>query len=217
MTRTHDLGGRPGFGPVPVDDDQIFHADWERRAFAVTQFSQAVAGFNTDAFRHGVEREDPERYLELDYFDKWIRNAERMLVEGGVFASDAVSAAILGTSALGAANRTTDAAPAQGRGAHRVVSATPKFAVGDAVQVRSESPAALEGGHTRLPGYVAGKPGTVRLINDAWVFPDTHAHGQGESPAWVYAVAFLAGDLWPNDNATHTVVVDLFEPYLETP
>ena len=72
-------------------------------------------------------------------------------------------------------------------------------------------------GHTRLPGYVKGKIGTVELINDAWVFPDTHAHGRGEQPTWVYAVRFESTTLWPQDHGSHTVIVDLFEPYLESP
>ena len=122
MAGVHDIGGKTGFGPVPVDDDVLFHADWERRAFAVTQFAQGAAGFNTDAFRHGIEREDPDTYRSATYFDKWIRNAERMLVEGGVLAPDAVPAAVDGTPAAGTAARTTDAVPAQGRGTVRDLS-----------------------------------------------------------------------------------------------
>lgn len=226
MTRIHDLGGRPGFGPVPVDDDQIFHADWERRAFAVTQLAQGVAKFNTDAFRHGVEREDPERYLELAYFDKWIRNAERMLVEGGVVPPDAVNAAIDGRPATGTAVRTTAVTRPESRGAQRQVDTPALYRVGDTVRVRTTAPvgpaSGVAGGHTRLPDYVAGATGVVEIVNGAWVLPDSHAHGQGESPAWVYAVRFAASDLWPEDDPTpskpsHSVLVDLFELYLENP
>ena len=217
MAGVHDIGGKTGFGPVPVDDDVLFHADWERRAFAVTQFAQGAAGFNTDAFRHGIEREDPDTYRSATYFDKWIRNAERMLVEGGVLAPDAVPAAVDGTPAAGTAARTTDAVPAQGRGTIRDVPASPRFAIGDRVTVATE---ARSTGHTRLPDYVAGQTGTVTLLNGGWVFPDTHAHGEGEAPCWVYAVAFDANELWPDDAAApgsrpaHVVYVDLFEPYL---
>ncbi len=211
MTGVHDIGGKAGFGPVPVDDDVLFHADWERRAFAVTQFAQGAAGFNTDAFRHGIEREDPATYRSATYFDKWIRNAERMLVEGGVLGADAVTAAIRGEAASETPTRTTDAVPAQGRGSIRSPETPPRFSVGDTVAVVAH---AASVGHTRLPDYVAGRNGTVAIINGGWIFPDTHAHGQGESPCWVYAVAFNAGDLWPETGAAHTVYVDLFEPYL---
>jgi nitrile hydratase beta subunit len=209
----HDLGGRPGFGPVPLDDDAVFHDEWERRAFAVTQLAQVAAKFNTDAFRHGIEREDPELYLEIRYFDKWIRNGERMLVEGGVLAPDAVSSRLAGTVSTLDARRTTNATPSLSRGARREIDEIPPFGIGDQVRVRTDHP---HTGHTRLPGYVAGRIGVVDLINDAWVYPDTHAHGEGEAPVWVYAVRFVSSDLWPADSGPgHAVYVDLFEPYLE--
>lgn len=211
----HDLGGKQGFGAVPVGDDVLFHADWERRAFAVTQFAQGLAGFNTDAFRHGIEREDPATYRRATYFEKWIRNAERMLVEGGVLAPDAVSARVAGRKASGEAARTADALPPQGRGAKRPVDAPPRFTVGDRVVARRRPGS----GHTRLPDYAVGRVGTVAIVNGGWVLPDTHAHGEGEQPCWVYAVRFDAADLWPDDTGViesgHAVHVDLFEPYLD--
>lgn len=223
MARPHDLGGRTGFGPVPVTDDALFHADWERRAFAVTQLAQVLAGFNTDAFRHGVEREDPDVYASIAYFDKWIRNGERMLVEGGVLAADALAAHQQGHSPVAPVERTTDAVPHGARGNIRAVSTPPLFAVGSRVVVNER---ARDDRHSRLPDYVVGRTGTVVLANGGWIFPDTHAHGQGEDPTWVYAVGFDANELWPedrashNDQASHTaqaghiVHVDLFEPYL---
>ncbi|MEM7094741.1 MAG: nitrile hydratase subunit beta [Actinomycetota bacterium] len=219
MSGVHDLGGQPGFGTVPVDDDAIFHADWERRAFGVTQFAQVLSEFNTDAFRHGIEREDPATYRSITYFDKWIRNGERMLVEGGVIPTDAVVARIAGDEPAAPAERTTDAVPNAGRGSLRSCEQPARFAVGDRVRVAID---AGSRGHTRLPDYVAGRTGTIALVSGSWIFPDTHAHGDGESPTWVYAVAFDSGDLWPEDSetggasgSTHTVHVDLFEPYLE--
>lgn len=213
----HDLGGRPGFGPVPVSDDVLFHADWERRAFAVTQFSQRAAGFNTDAFRHGIEREVPSTYRAATYFEKWIRNAERMLVEGGVFTAEEIDARLRGgTHDAGVPERTTDATPPLGRGTLRTVESPPRFAVGDEVRVSATYKAP---GHTRLPEYVRGHVGRIILLNDGWIFPDTHAHGKGEQPTWVYAVSFDSDVLWPETTTSgrHQVVVDLFEPYLEHP
>ena len=213
----HDLGGRPGFGPVPVHDDVLFHADWERRAFAVTQFSQRAAGFNTDAFRHGIERENPSTYLAPTYFEKWIRNAERMLVEGGVVTAAEIDARLGGLTVDGGApQRTTDATPPVGRGTLRNVESAPRFTVGDEIRVSATYRAP---GHTRLPEYVRGCVGTIIMLNDGWIFPDTHAHGEGEQPTWVYAVSFDSDVLWPETVTAHRhqVVVDLFEPYLEQP
>lgn len=220
MSGVHDLGGRTGFGPVPVDDDAIFHDDWERHAFAVTQLSQVLGQFNTDAFRHGIEREAPEVYRSISYFDKWIRNGERMLVEGGVVGADAVTARLVGGISQVDPVRTTDAHAAKGRGAARPVDEPPRFSVGDRVMVRRPTDA-VASGHTRLPDYVLGQKGTVQMINHSWVYPDSHAHGLGEQPQWAYAVRFAASDLWPDDRLDHggldhVVHVDLFEPYLET-
>lgn len=224
----HDLGGTIGFGPIPIDGsrDQVqgpFHAAWEARAFAVTQFAQGLSGFNTDAFRHGIEREDPETYRRIDYWSKWVRNAERMLVEGGVLAADAVDARLAGARSVGQPERTTDAVPPQQRSSQAAPALPPRFEVGDRVRVR---PKRTDGGHTRLPGYVEGKVGTVVLANGGWIYPDTHAHGRGLDPQWVYVVEFAATDLWPTvESGTdeshaggrpHTVRIDLFEPYLET-
>jgi nitrile hydratase len=213
VSGVHDLGGRSGFGPVPVADDAIFHGDWERRAFAVTQLAQGLAGFNTDAFRHGIEREDPETYRSISYFDKWIRNGERMLVEGGVISADAVAARLAGTAPVLEPRRTTHATPPEQRGSERSITARPRFAVGERVRARRPEGSI---GHTRLPDYVLEREGVVEMINGAWVYPDSHAHGRGEQPTWAYSVRFSAGELWPTDERLdHVVLVDLFEPYLE--
>jgi nitrile hydratase len=52
----------------------------------------------------------------------------------------------------------------------------------------------------------------VRRVHPAFVFPDTHAHGHGEHPQYVYAVAFAARELWGEGD--HVVHVDVFESHL---
>ena len=43
MNGAQDLGGMMGFGPVqPEAHEPVFHADWERRAFAITLASGSV-------------------------------------------------------------------------------------------------------------------------------------------------------------------------------
>lgn len=212
--RVHDLGGRRGFGPIPIaGSDAPFAERWEAHAFAVTQFAQGLSGFTTDAFRHGIEREDPHDYLRLSYWAKWTRNAERMLVEGGVVAPDAVTARLSGTAVRTVPERTTDATPPTQRTSLADPATEPRFVVGRRVRVGRPR---TDGGHTRLPAYVAGRVGEIVANQGGWVYPDTYAHGLGPSPQWVYTVAFVAEDLWP-DSGTHRVHVDLFEPYLETP
>ncbi|MGB7829866.1 MAG: nitrile hydratase subunit beta, partial [Pseudolabrys sp.] len=37
MNGAQDMGGKPGFGPVnPEPNEPVFHAEWEKRAFALT-------------------------------------------------------------------------------------------------------------------------------------------------------------------------------------
>ena len=104
--------------------------------------------------------------------------------------------------------------PTLGRGGPTVreADAPARFAVGDRVRARNEHPAT----HTRLPRYVRGHEGTVALVHGCHIFPDTHAHGLGEQPEWLYTVRFDGRELWgPAADPTVRVSTDAFEPYLE--
>jgi nitrile hydratase len=103
------------------------------------------------------------------------------------------------------------AALARSASTERAVAAAARFAPGDAVQARNVHPA----GHTRLPRYCRGKPGTIVAVHGAHVYPDANARGEGESPQWLYTVRFDARDLWGADTTASAVYVDCFEPYLE--
>ena len=71
-------------------------------------------------------------------------------------------------------------------------------------------------GHTRLPRYARGKRGCIEAVRGVFVFPDTHAHGQGEQPCWLYTVRFAARELWGEAaDAAASVTIDAFEPYLD--
>jgi nitrile hydratase len=53
-------------------------------------------------------------------------------------------------------------------------------------------------------------------VHGTHVFPDTNAHGEGEQPRWLYSVAFDAAELWgPQGRGGDTILLDLWEPYLE--
>ncbi|MBS0396808.1 MAG: nitrile hydratase subunit beta, partial [Proteobacteria bacterium] len=70
--------------------------------------------------------------------------------------------------------------------------------------------------HTRLPAYARGRVGHIERVHGAHVFPDRHAHGQGEAPEWLYTVAFDGRELWGESAAPGlTVSIEAFEPYLE--
>ena len=206
MDGIHDMGGMGGFGPM-VRDEAIFHAPWERQAFGLASGVQIVG--NTDEFRHSIERLDPGFYLTADYFGRWLGALEIRLTERGLLDSDDVDARA-GTGA-----RPTAIAPvglpteSPDGGPHRTLERPARFAVGDTVRARDIRPV----GHTRLPRYVRGHRGVITHAYPPFVFPDTHAHGEGDDPQYVYAVRSDAADLW--GEGTHTVSVDLFEPYLE--
>lgn len=218
MNGVHDMGGRHGFGPVqPEPCEPVFHADWERRAFALTLAMGATGAWNLDASRFARESLPPATYLSSSYYEIWLGALQRQLVEHGLV-----------TGAELEAGRPLEARPAPvarrlvadeveatlGRGGPTVRDAPrpPRFSAGDRVRARNTHPPT----HTRLPLYVRDHVGTVERVHDPHVFPDTHAHGLGEEPQWLYTVRFDARELW-GDAADPTVQVstDAFEPYLE--
>jgi hypothetical protein len=192
----HDLGGMQGFGPVVVEPDEpVFHAPWEGRVFALASLVVGRGLATPDAFRHAIERLPPVVYLTAGYYGRWLAAVERLLVETGVVAG-----------------APSPAGHVPAHGALREVAAAPRFAVGEPVVARNVHPA----GHTRLPRYVRGRRGVVVRVHPAWVFPDTNAHGLGESPQYVYAVRFTARELWGDDADPRAVVhVDVFESHVE--
>lgn len=84
------------------------------------------------------------------------------------------------------------------------------YAVGARVRVRAVDP----DHHTRMPRYVRGQAGEVVDSHGVWPLADDQAR-RLEPPRveTVYAVRFAARDLWGSGG--HTVVVDLWESYLE--
>jgi nitrile hydratase beta subunit len=88
----------------------------------------------------------------------------------------------------------------------------PRFRAGDRVRVRNINPQT----HTRLPAYVRGKLGTIEEDYGVFVFPDTHAHGNGEKPQHCYSVRFTARELWGGAASERdTLRVDLFDDYMD--
>jgi len=101
---------------------------------------------------------------------------------------------------------------AKGSATVRPASAPARFAVGQRVRTR----AGHVDHHTRLPGYVQGKVGTVEHLHGMHVFADAHAQGLGEQPQWLYTVFFDVQTLWgAGADARLNVSVDAWESYLE--
>ena len=53
MNGIHDLGGMQGFGPIEREENEpVFHADWERRIFALLNLTIAAGQYHVDEIRH---------------------------------------------------------------------------------------------------------------------------------------------------------------------
>lgn len=203
MELAHDLGGRDGFGPPVVEEDEpVFHQAWERTARTLVYAATgAHPNPTTSAFRHAIERMDPEHYLASSYYEHWLTAAASIAVESGVTTREELETAAGGAFPLA---RSEVAPHVDGSGAQR-------FGVGDRVRVV----AAPHGGHTRCPGYVRGRVGTVARIDGPVSLPDVEAHSTRRVVEGTYGVRFSARDLWDDADPHAVVHVDLWDSYLE--
>jgi len=228
MNGAHDLGGMHGVGPVVAEPDEpAFHADWERRAFGMTLAMGAWRRWNLDMSRSAREQMPPAEYLATTYYEHWLFGLERLLVEHGFATADEIARARRGelapapTPAPAESSKPRDGAlrPAGVAGVLRNRRAArlddpvpPRFQVDQAVVARNLHPT----GHTRMPRYVRGRRGVVAIDHGVFIFPDSHAAGEGTTPQHVYTVRFTARELWgPQASPRDTVCVDLWDDYLE--
>ena len=217
MNGAHDMGGMMGFGPVdPEPDEPVFHAEWERRVFALTLAMGAAGLWDIDRSRHRRETRHPAHYLNATYYQIWLEGLIGLMTDAGLVTAEEVSA---GRSfeppapvkrVLAAGD--VETVLAAGASAARAPQAPARFRLGEPVRTRNVHPR----GHTREPRYLRGRLGEIVKVHGAHIFPDSRAHGLGEDPQWLYTVRFAARELWGEDrNAGDTVHADLWEPYLE--
>ncbi|MBL8707914.1 MAG: nitrile hydratase subunit beta [Rhodospirillaceae bacterium] len=209
MNGIHDMGGMDGFGAVvPEAGEPVFHAEWEKRMFAIAAAVPFALPFADDHLRREIERIPPVVYLGSSYYELWYHAIMALLAERNAFSpagpqganpplqADAVDAAIL----AGATTRM--AAP------HAVA----RFQPGDAVVTRNINPH----DHTRLPRYARGRHGAILRNHGTFSFADSNARGDGPSPQHLYAVRFTAQELWgPDASRRDDLVLDLWDAYLE--
>jgi len=203
------MGGVRGLGRVEVEPDEpVFHARWEARVFGM---SLLWAFPNLDAGRHVMESLPTLAYLSLPYYGRWLHCLETQLLESGLLVPGELEARLAGSTGPAASVEMPSAA-SRSDSARRERPREPSFRPGERVRTRNLHPF----GHTRLPGYARTRGGVVAIVHpDAWILPDTHAHGRGENPECVYAVRFAATELWGADAEPNASVhVDLFESYL---
>ena len=93
MNGAHDMGGMDGFGPVEIEKDEpIFHAEWERRAMALTDAMGFQGLWNIDKSRYARENRDPLGYLEDSYYERWLYGLEVLLEENGLVTGEEIAA-----------------------------------------------------------------------------------------------------------------------------
>ena len=218
MNGAHDMGGMQGFGPVVAEaDEPVFHAEWERRMFALQLATGALGRWNIDMGRAVRENQPPARYLASSYYEIWLHGVSTLLLQAGIVTP--------GELASGVAERPAEpalrerrlpperVAPALARGdKFRMEEGKPaRFAVGDAVRVLNRHPE----GHTRAPRYVRGHVGTVLRDHGLFVFADASARGE-KIGRHCYGIGFLARDLWGDEAPVRDrVFVDLWDDHLE--
>jgi nitrile hydratase len=212
-----DLGGTHGHGPVkPEPNEPVFHAEWEKRAFAITLAMGTPGGWNIDMSRFARENRPPAEYLSMSYYQIWFAGLETLLKERELVTEKEIDAG----HSLGPPKPVKrilspgDVAKVLYRGGptERQTNTSAGFKAGDKVRTKNINPLT----HTRLPRYVRGRVGIIERVIGYHVFPDSNATGAGENPQWLYTVRFDACELWGSEgDPTTKVSVDAWEPYLE--
>jgi nitrile hydratase len=218
MNGIHDMGGMHGFGPVDLENDYTFRADWQRKAFGIVEALAGVVPFNSDTFRRALEGISADESLRHSYFEKWVMAAETLLLEAGL-----VNKNELMTGKKEFEADMTDRAPV---GPKELISAfiagaplefpfdsqLSKFKAGQSVRVTVNSPAY----HTRVPRYLRGRAGIVTRDSGVFQFADSVAAGKGQCPQHCYTVSFASESLWGESaEAGETIHADLWEAYLD--
>ena len=186
--------------------------------------------------RKGAESMNPFDYFKFRYYEKWLGGISAYCVAQGYLTEDELAAhsrvaslqpSAVATDRIGSEDGEP---PPQGAGdgvdgqiirylregdSPRRGSATPRFAVGEEVQI-ANPPA---GDHTRLPGYLRGHRGVVESVAEGnyTYLCSTGADGLGD-PVPVYVVRFDPAELWgaTSEARLSPLYAELYEPYLTT-
>jgi nitrile hydratase subunit beta len=215
MNGVHDMGGTHNFGPVvPEAGEPLFHAAWERRAFALTLAMGGTRTWNIDQSRAARESLPPAQYLASSYYEIWLDGLIKLMLERGLITRGELAEGRMHEPPVRIANVLTadkvTAALARGSPTGQSLAGAGRFRVGDAVRTQNMNPPT----HTRLPRYCRGKRGVVAMTHGAHVFADSNARGQ-RALQWLYTVRFEGSELWGADTSATAVHVDCWEPYLE--
>ncbi|MBI3526267.1 MAG: nitrile hydratase subunit beta [Betaproteobacteria bacterium] len=202
MDGIQDMGGLQGFGVIPPHtDERPFHAPWEPASYAVALLAAEKGLWTFDAGRHAIERIPARQYMSMTYFERVLCGMVTLSIEHGLVTREELEALAGGPIPM---------ALSMGPG-HAVRSDHPGFKIGDHVIVRDLMPP----GHIRAPNYVRGKKGRVVRIAPLARFPGEAGHGLPAHKEPSYHVQFVSKDLWEEAEDGATVVVDIYQSYLD--
>jgi nitrile hydratase beta subunit len=162
MNGAQDLGGMDGFGQVqPEPNEPVFHAEWEKRAFALTLAMGMPGGWNIDMSRFARENRPPGEYLAMSYYQLWFAALEAMMKQRGLIADDEIDAghSLHPPKPVKRALSPADVAKTLHRGGptERETNTVAKFKPGNRVRTKNINPVT----HTRLPRYIRGHLGQI--------------------------------------------------------
>jgi nitrile hydratase len=238
----HYLGGLENLGPVNYEK-RVFVEDWEQRIFgihvAMMGLSEHLGGsgpkypieevpttfastWTWADLRKGAEAMHPFAYFQYRYYEKWLGGIAGFFVAQGYLSQeelDEKTAQYLREPCLSESEDGDDRIDEQvirylreGDSPRQGPADSPMFAVGERVMVKNV-PAA---DHTRLPGFLRGRTGTVeRVFEGAYgYFCSTGPDGIGAAMP-VYIVRFQPADLWAERAEPGAVIyAELYQAYL---
>jgi nitrile hydratase subunit beta len=238
MKLQHYIGGLEGLGPIEFDK-RVFAEEWEKRIFGIHVAMMALSTHLPFAptrstfhnkwswadLRTGAEGMNPFDYFKYRYYEKWLGGITGFFIAEGYITAEELAAETEAFLRNEATPATAPADPAidarvekylqTGDSGKRDIAYVNRFAVGDQVRVK-DVPAAA---HTRLPGFLRGRVGTVETVYPGayGYFNNTGVDGVGPAMP-VYCVKFAPADLWgvmAEDG--FTIYADLFDAYLAPP
>ncbi len=238
MKLQHYLGGLEGL-PEPLTlEKRVFVEEWEKRIFGIHVAMMGLSAHLGSALpeypiaevptefrdewtwaslRTGAEAMNPFDYFKFRYYEKWLGGISQFFIDQGYVSEEEISALIAAPATVPSGGDPAiddQVIDYLRRGdSPRRDAAHPKFAVGEQVRI-ANLPA---GAHTRLPGYLRTRVGTVTRIfeGDYGYFVHT-GDGIGD-PMPIYIVEFAPEELWGvrAEPGANTLYAELFEAYLQ--
>jgi len=207
MSGVHDLGGKPGFGSIPmVDDDREYKERWEFVLMGMTRSAYATGPYRADSLRYVIERIEPSYYLTAPYYGRMLLGAAYSYIEAGALTFEDLQRH---TPENVTWPRVSPPLPAHT--GHPDNGDPNRFAVGDRVTVRNDFP---EGRHVRAPGYVRGRTGKLIRKGHMIPFPGQACFRDPAPRERTWLVQFERADLWPDSPERGAITVDLWDSYL---